>query len=87
MDWDAIGATGEVVGAVAVMITLLYVARRIHRANAQTQASARYSFIEACGHMNSSISESRKVASIFRRGFKGEVADQNEFMQFFALPG
>ena len=31
MNWDAIGAIGEVVGAVAVVVTLLYVARQIHR--------------------------------------------------------
>lgn len=47
MNWDAIGAIGEMVGAVAVVITLLYVARRIHQANAQTRASARYSFNDA----------------------------------------
>lgn len=47
MNLDAIGAIGEVVGAVAVVITLLYVARRIHQANAQTRASARYSFNDA----------------------------------------
>jgi len=87
MNWDAIGAMGEVVGAVAVVITLLYVARQIHQANAQTRASARYSFIEAYGHMNSSITESKKVASIFRRGLKGEDFDEDEFMQFFALLG
>ena len=45
MNWDALGAIGEPVGAVAVVLTLLYVARQIHQANVQTQARARYSFI------------------------------------------
>ena len=87
MNWDAIGAIGEVVGAVAVVVTLLYVARQIHQANSQTQAGARYSFLEAYGHMNSSITESKEVASIFRRGFSGEKLDEDEYMQFFALTG
>ena len=36
MDWDALGAIGELVGAIAVV----YVARQIHQANVQTQARA-----------------------------------------------
>ena len=64
MNWDELGAIGEIVGAVAVVVTLLYVARQIHQANAQTQAQARYSFVEAYGHMNTSISGSKAVASI-----------------------
>ena len=63
MNWDAVGAIGEVVGAVAVVVTLLYVGRQIHQANVQTQARARYSFIEAYGEMNTSISSNREVAS------------------------
>ncbi len=87
MNWEAIGAIGEVVGAVAVVVTLLYVARQIHQANAQTQARARYSFIEAYGEMNVSISTNREVASVFRRGFSGDDLDDDERMQFFALIG
>ncbi len=87
MNWDAIGAIGEVVGAVAVVVTLLYVARQIHQANAQTQAQARYSFVEAYGHMNTSISGNKAVASIFRRGIKGDDLDEDEGIQFFALIG
>ena len=86
MNWDAIGAIGELIGAVAVVVTLIYVARQIHQANAQTQAAARYSFIEAYGEMNTSITNNKEVASIFRRGFSGEPLDDGEHYQFFA-PG
>ncbi len=87
MNWDALGAIGEVVGAIAVVVTLIYVARQIHQATAQTQAAAQYSFIEAYGEMNTSITNSKKVASIFRRGIMGEVLDPDEYYQFFALIG
>ena len=33
MDWDAIGAIGEVLGAVSVLITLLYLSRQISASN------------------------------------------------------
>ena len=87
MNWEVIGAVSEFVGAIVVVITLLYVARQIHQVNVQGQASARYSFIEAYGQMNTSISSNKKVASLFRRGFKGEQLDEDEHYQFFALIG
>ena len=87
MNWDALGAIGEIIGAVAVVVTLLYVARQIRQANAQTQATARYSFVEAYGHMNTSISGNKAVASVFRRGIKGLDLDEDEYIQFFALLG
>jgi len=87
MNWDALGAIGELVGAIAVVVTLLYVGRQIHQANTQSQASARYSFIEAYGHMNTTITGSKEVASVFRRGLKGLDLDEDEGLQFFALIG
>lgn len=87
MNWDALGAIGEVIGAIAVVVTLLYVARQIRQASAQTQAQARYSFIEAYGEMNTSITNSKEVASIFRRGIMGDELDADEYYQFFALIG
>lgn len=87
MNWDALGAIGEIIAAAAVVVTLLYVARQIHQANAQTQAQARYSFVEAYGHMNTSISTNKDVASVFRRGIKGLDLDEDEYIQFFALIG
>ena len=31
MNWDAIGAVGEIIGAVVVIVTLLYVAKQIRQ--------------------------------------------------------
>ena len=39
MSWDAIGAVGEVLGAVAVIATLLYLARQIGQTNRIAKAS------------------------------------------------
>ena len=33
MDWDALGAIGEIFGAAAVLITLLYIAAQVRQAN------------------------------------------------------
>ena len=33
MNWDAIGAVGEIIGAVAVVVTLVHLSRQIRLAN------------------------------------------------------
>ena len=33
MSWDAIGAVGEILGAIAVLLTLIYLARQIRQSN------------------------------------------------------
>ena len=40
MNWDAIGAIGDTIGAVAVVISLLYLAVQIREQNRQSQLSA-----------------------------------------------
>ena len=46
MNWDAIGAIGEVVGAVGVIITLIYLAAQIRQNSKTTQADIRQSLAE-----------------------------------------
>jgi hypothetical protein len=40
MNWNAIGAIGELVGALAVVITLIYLSRQIRHANRQGEIEA-----------------------------------------------
>ena len=37
MNWDAIGATGEIIGALAVVVTILYLATQIRENTKQTE--------------------------------------------------
>ena len=39
MDWNAVGALGEIVGAIAVIGTLIYLARQIRQASINSRAS------------------------------------------------
>ncbi len=87
MNWDAIGATGEWAGAIAVVASLIYLATQVRHANRQTQAAARYSFLEAYGQLNTSIAHNKDTSSVFRRGLAGEGLDDDESMQFFSILG
>ena len=44
MDWDAIGAIGEIFGAAAVVISLLYLARQVRTQNMESRATAMHEF-------------------------------------------
>ena len=83
-DW---GAIGEVVGAIGVIASLLYLARQIKHANTRSQASARYSFLDAYGQVNLAMAQSKQLTSVVRRGLKGESLDDDERLQFFSVIG
>ncbi len=87
MTWEIIGATGEWAAAVAVIASLLYLARQIRVANIQSEASARYSFLDAYGLANATIGSDKQAASVFRRGLNDELIDSDERMQFLVLLG
>ena len=44
MSWEAIGAVGEIVGAAAVVVSLLYLAFQIRNQNAESRAAAIHDF-------------------------------------------
>ncbi len=87
MDWDAIGATGEWAGALAVVASLIYLASQVKLSNRQTQSAARYSFLDAYGQLHASLIESKNAASVYRRGLAGEELDADEELQFLFILG
>jgi len=80
-------AIAEILGAIAVVASLIYLGRQIHQTNAQSQAEARYSFVDAYGQMNLTVAENKELASVFRRGMQGVELDDDEAIQFFAFMG
>ena len=46
MNWEQAGALGEIVGAVAVVLSLVYLARQIHIQNQESRANAVHQVIE-----------------------------------------
>jgi hypothetical protein len=87
VNWEVIGSTGEWAGAIAVVASLLYLARQIKLANLQSQALARYSFLDAYGPANATIGGSQDSASVFHPGLSGDDLNEGERMQFIVLLG
>jgi len=65
----------------------VYLGRQIHQTNAQSQADARYSFLEAYGQMNLTVAQNKDLASLFRRGVQGLELDEDEAVQYLAFLG
>ncbi len=46
MNWDAIGAGAEVIAAIAVILTLLYLARQLQQSNMLAREDAQYHMLQ-----------------------------------------
>lgn len=69
MNWEAIGAVGEILGAVGVIATLIYLAVQIRQSTAATNRSnVRHSLESQNAALASLLEES--VAELFIRGLK-----------------
>jgi hypothetical protein len=92
MNWAAVGAIGEVAGAVAVVATLFYLGRQIRqnsdslnrsndyaRANAIQQANSHY------GQVFAELVRDAELASIYQRALAGESLDPTETVRFQAF--
>ncbi len=83
-----LGNLGEFLGSLAVLVTLVYLAIQTRNINRQSQAEARYAFVEAMADINTTIGQSKETASVWRRGLESvENLDQDERMQFFMFAG
>ena len=83
MNWDIIGALGEWVGAVAVVVTLFYLARQIHQQNVNTSLQMQHSIVEGFNQANHLLASSKEISSLFVRGlWTPDDLDDEEASQF-----
>lgn len=68
MNWEAIGAIAEILGAVAVLVTLAYLAVQVRHVREQNQSNALDHIIEALNDFAGHIAESESLAGIITRG-------------------
>jgi hypothetical protein len=83
-----LGNIGEFLGSILVFVTLVYLAIQTRNINKQSQAEARYAFVESMADINVGIAQSKQTASVWRRGLDSiENLDDDERMQFFMFVG
>jgi len=89
MNWAAIGAIGEIVGALAVLATLYYLAIQIKMQNFQLQKSNEQARVSLSLELNDSYTQlfdmllrDKDFISIYHRGIENESLDKIETEQF-----
>jgi len=62
MNWEAIGAVGEILGALAVLITLIYLANQIRQHTIATRAATHSAVADAAREFNLALATSPELA-------------------------
>ena len=71
MNWEAIGAVGEVAGALLVGVTLLYLAFQVRQNARSNRAALSWSMNEALADLNGRLSSDAELTDIWLRGCDG----------------
>ena len=86
MNWEAVSAIGSILGAVAVVVTLFYLARQIKLSNSESQSNVAWAITNALNQFTSRISSTPETASLWKRGCTDfDALDEIEQEQFVIL--
>lgn len=86
MNWDAVGAIAEAVGAVGVLITLVYLAVQIRHNSASVDASTEDGVTSGFNDVNNVIAADAEVARIWSSGLSDPKSlSDAETVRFFFL--
>jgi hypothetical protein len=82
MEWEAIGALGETVGALAVVVTLVYLSVQLRRNTQATRASTTQALTDSINSSNLVIASDPRLARIYRVGKFEDWDSLNEDEKF-----
>lgn len=83
MNWEAAGTIGEIIGSIAVVVSLIYVSVQIKHANKQSEIDALRHTWDNLNTLCDRLSESVETASIVNRGRNSlKSLDSNEYLIF-----
>ena len=78
-----LGNFGEFVGAIAVVVTLIYFGLQLRQASANVKAASHQSASQGRTALRMALSGDQRLTNIVRRGLaEPDVLDQDEYMQF-----
>jgi hypothetical protein len=84
VNWEAVGAIGEVVGAAAVVISLLYLAVQIRHSTAVARAATRHELSRDMQGLASDLLNTPDMARLLQRHFAGESLEPHELTRLQA---
>ena len=81
MNWDAIGAIAETLGAVGVIASLFYLASQIRRSSESTEAATVLAVSQATQDRLMGIAQTPELAEAMRKSLSGEELSGAESVQ------
>lgn len=88
MNWEAIGAVGEVIGAVAVLITLVYLASQIRQNTRSLKATATQAIVSESSSTYAALAFDEEMSRIYWSGLEDfealSQADRRRFATYMA---
>ena len=85
MNWEAVGAIGEILGAVAVVVTLGYVAIQIRQNTATLNSTARQSLVDNDRHSLLAVLEHPDLIEKLGKGEELSSSDQIRYTAIWIL--
>ena len=85
MDWDAIGAIGEIIGAVAVFATLIYLSLQIRHNSAMTKAAIRQARVDWSLEWAAAFANSDYLPAIHLKVQTGEELTSEEELRWMTF--
>ena len=89
MTWDAIGAIGEVLGAIAVVATLLYLSKQISLTHGQTRTSGARELHNRYADFYTLVATDPSISSLVTRlrdaNYVAQSEEEEERIESFAL--
>ena len=83
MNWDAMGAIAEVLGAIGVIGTLMYLAVELRKSTTATRQQSYHSIVTRRTEIFDGIVRDRKLMDIWMTGFSGGDLDELDSNRFF----
>ena len=85
MNWTAISAAGELIGALGVLLSLLYLAAQIRQNTRALHHASLDQAIQDFSRWRGRLITDPKLIALWRRGLKGQDLDELERAQFDLL--
>ena len=89
MSWDALGAIGEIIGAIAVLATLYYLAaqikmqnRELEKSNKNVTAQLSFDINNMLINNNDALMRDKEFVQIYQKGISNQLLDEIEAIQF-----
>ncbi len=84
MNWEAIGAIGEIVGATAVVVTLVYLAIQIKSSTKVARSATRQAIADSAMAIGSDLIADKELANLFVKDLRGDELGEADRLRLYA---